>query len=451
MSEPAPEAESRAILDGPAAFTEAVETCLEARRADGRAMAVLIIDCGIIARIDAIWGYPVGDAVRERIADSLYADVLRPGDLVGAPGRDELACLLATVDDPSVPMLAAEKTMRALKSPLWMGEEEIYPHAAIGIAAFPEHGEDAASLLQHAKCACTEASQAVERIAVYDEAGWKRLEQSLVGESRLQAAVQEDALELNYQPQYDLQLGPIMAVQLHLRWRGQATGLVPPRQAYAAADSVGAVVSMVSSILNRALRNVSEFRYRAGLDMLIGFPLPAAALRHAELPEVVERALGTWRLRAGRIVFQISDTRLLRDEPIVRDTLERLKKLGALLCIDDPELDLASLSFLATLPFQTIKLDFSSIPLEAAEPQGQTPAKPPPLARSNAAPASASRGARVAGALIDLAHVLSLQVVAYGVPNEAASGRLKELGCDYVQADFMGPALDAEEFVSRFG
>ncbi len=434
------------------AFTEAVEACLAARQEDGRGMAVLLVDCGLIGRIDAIWGYAVGDAVRQRYADSLIADVLRPGDQIGLMGRDELACLLATVDDPYVPLLAAEKILRALTAPLWMGEEEIYSHPAIGIASVPEDGSDAATLLQRARSASLQALQTRERISGCNEAGLKALESSLMIESRLRAAVQEDSFELYYQPQYDLRLGPIMAVQVHLAWRDPAAGLVVATQAYAAAESAGTSVTLLSSILNRSLRNVSEFRYSAGLDLLLGVPLPAFVLRNPDLPEVVERALGTWRLRAGRIVFQVSDTAILETDAACRDNLLRLKRLGVRLCLDDPGASLSSLAFLATLPFQEIRLDLSRMVSVAEAAEAAAPAAvAPATARPNTPPPPPPKSERIPAAFISLAHQLSLEVVACGVPNEAASASLKELGCEYIQADFMGPALDADAFVSRFG
>ena len=432
------------------AFTDAVEACLAARQEDGRGMAVLLVDCGLIGRIDAVWGYAVGDAVRQRYADSLVADVLRPGDQIGLMGRDELACLLAAVDDPSVPLLAAEKILRALSAPLWMGEAEIYAHPAIGIASTPEDGSDAATLLQRARSASLQALHTRERISNCDEAALKALEKSLMMESSLRAAVQEDAFELFYQPQYDLRLGPIMAVQVHLAWRDPAAGLVPVGQAYAAAESAGTTVTLLSSILNRSLRNVSEFRYSAGLDLLLGLPLPAFVLRHPDLPEVVERALGTWRLRPGRIVFQVSDTGILASDAGCRDNLLRLKRIGVRLCLDDPGASLSSLAWLATLPFQEIRLDLSSMVSLAESGESAAPATTaPPTTPARAAPPPKS--ARIPAAFINLAHQLSLEVVACGVPNEAVASSLKELGCEYIQADFMGPALDAEAFVSRFG
>jgi len=129
-------------------FLEALRGRIEERRADGRNLAVLLIECGVIGRIDAVWGYHVGDAVRARVAAALRAGVLRADDLVGDMGRDDLACVLAPVDGPAVALLAAEKSLRALNSPFWIGEEEVFAGPAIGIAMCPEHGDEPESLLQ---------------------------------------------------------------------------------------------------------------------------------------------------------------------------------------------------------------------------------------------------------------------------------------------------------------
>jgi diguanylate cyclase (GGDEF)-like protein len=135
-------------------FPEALRGEVEKRRADGANLAVLLIECGVISRIDAVWGYHVGDAVRDRVIASLSTDVLRPGDFVGEMGRDDFACVLSPVEGPAVALLAAKKSLRALNTPFWIDEEEIFANPAIGIAMYPAHGDQAETLLQRAKSAC---------------------------------------------------------------------------------------------------------------------------------------------------------------------------------------------------------------------------------------------------------------------------------------------------------
>lgn len=424
-------------------FLAALDACLAARRTDGRGLALLAIRCPLITEADAAWGRPVGDAVRERLADALRGEVLRETDLLGSFGRDELSCLLATVDDPSVPQLAAEKMLRVISTPVFLGDEEVYPAATIGIASAAQTDDlEPGMLLQQAQCACLDALRQGSTIGEYSPASAGLRAARLIEQSRLRAAIQDDTLELLYQPRFDLRLGPMVATQIHLCWQNPAEGLISAQDAFAAAQDSGNVANLLSSILNRTLRNISEFRYRAGLDLMLGIQLPATALQVEELPDVVERALGTWRLRPGRLIFQVGAMAALARHPALQETLLRLKKVGVLLGIDDPALELGGLGTIAALPFQFIRLDFAGMPLDAAE----APAGNPPANNARPDPVRA-----LSGALVELAHRLGWQVIGSGAADEAAAGRLKAMGCDYLQADFMGPPLDADAFVARFG
>ncbi|BAO30611.1 putative bifunctional diguanylate cyclase/phosphodiesterase [Sulfuritalea hydrogenivorans] len=428
MSDPAAESGAASAADA-TSLREALDRAIEARRADGGNLAVLLIECGVISRIDAVWGYQVGNAVRDRVTAMLRADVLREGDVVNEMGRDDFACLLSTVDGPAVTLLAAQKSLRVLSTPFWIGEEEIYANPAIGIAMYPAHGDQAETLLQRAKSACTRAHDLTGRIADYAEERDNSGAAKLLYENRLRTAVSEDALELVFQPQYDLRRGQVMGAEGLLRWPDPALGMVRAEDAFAAAELADRVPDLVSSILNRALRNVSEFRYSAGLDLRIGIKLPARALRHADLVDVVQRALGTWSRRPGTLIMEIGETSVLGAEPVTRETLGKLKEAGIKLSIDDPDLAVSSLFWLATMPFQEIKIDVSAM--------GDLAGTPKP--------------ARILQSFIELAHHLKLDVVATGAADEATEAKLKELGCDYMQADFKGPALDPLNFVERYG
>jgi diguanylate cyclase (GGDEF)-like protein len=410
-------------------FRDALQARIELLRAGGGSLAVLLIECGVIDRIDAVWGYHVGDAVRARVAATLRAEVLRPDDLIGDLGRDDFACALSTVESPELASLAAEKSLRALDTPFWIGDEEIFAGPSIGIAICPKDGDGADLLLQRAKSACVIARGLSSRICVYAEGRENPEAARLLYENQLRVAVVEDALELVFQPQYDLRLGQIMGVESLLRWRDAARGVIPAEDAYAAAEAAGAVAELVSSVLNRALRNCSEFRYSAGLDLRVGVNIPGRTLLHAELPELVERALLTWNLRPGRLVLEIGETSVLEADAVARGTLCGLRDLGVKLSIDDPHLAAASLFGLANLPFHEIKLDVA-------------------IASDRA---DGSKSERILQSLVELAHHLQLEVVAVGVADDLAAARLTEFGCDFMQADYKGPALDPAGFVARFG
>jgi diguanylate cyclase len=408
-------------------FLDRLRHCIEQRRADGQSLALLLVDCGVVGRIDALWGYQAGDAVRARIVASLRAGVLRPDDFAGELGRDDLACVLSAVEGPQLALLAAEKSLRTMSAPLWLGEAEVYASPSVGIALFPATADSAETLLQQARSACAAAAGLSGHVALYDIGQISR-ESPLVEEGRLRSAIADDTLELVFQPQFDLRFGQMMGVEAMLRWRDGKRDLVSMRDAVAAAEAAGLVSKMISSLLNRALRNCSEFRQRAGLDLRIAINLPARGLLEPGLPELVERALRTWSLRPGRLVLEIEDVSALEAHAQAQAAILRLHQTGVKLSIDDPHASLSSLFWLATMPFQELKIDLSI----ARDWFGQ------------------ARSEGVLRSLIELVHHLELHVVATAVADDAAAARLLELGCDFMQADFKGPPVDPEEFVVRF-
>ena len=417
------------VFADPAQFALRLSEVIAERQADGRALAVLVVDFGFVGRVDATWGYPAGDAIRQHIVNMLCNEVLRPNDFMGTLGRDELAFVLSTVEGLPVALLAAGKSLRTLTSPFWIGDEEIYATPAVGVALFPLHGEQSGTLLQRAKNACSLARSDPQRIAGYDPEYDLLAESNLLAENRLRTAIAENRLELMFQPQYDLRLGPIMGAEAILAVANPAVALIEAEKAYAAAEGLGRISDLLSSTLNRALRNVSDFRYSAGLDLRIYLRLPSMALRTVELVDVIQQSLSTWSRRPGTLVLGISQTSALLGDEAALDTLRKIKEIGVKLAIDDPFTRISSLFRLVELPFQEIRIDVSGV----------------------GNPDSAPKSERILKAVIDLAHQVRLGVLAVGVPDDAAAERLKALGCDYLQAEFRAPAVDPLAFVERYG
>lgn len=417
-----------AKISGLGAFMQQLGDCVEARRADGRQLALLFVDCGIVGRIDGVCGYTVGDGVRDRLSARLRSEVLREQDLLGDPGRDEFACALASVQSGGVALLAAEKILRTLDAPLWVDAEEVYARPAVGIALFPDHGQGAVELLQRARVASRAARERPERLALYaaeqerDEAGL------LLYENRLRAAIAQDALHIVFQPQRDLRSGLIVGAESQLRWRDARLGAVPVEKAIAAAESAGLVNEVTLWLVNGALRNCREFRDAAGLDLRVGVKISARSLRQPDLPEFVASALQTWNLRPSRLTLEITETALLARSLESVETLQRLRAAGVRLCLDDAGAGYASLAWLATLPFHELKIDLASVGNIAEAPQKLA------LVQS----------------LIEFAHRLKLEVVVSGVEDQATAALLKALRCDILQGTFVGAPLDAAGFVKNY-
>jgi predicted signal transduction protein with EAL and GGDEF domain len=430
-----PRAEGGAFSVTDGTFIEQLHAALAERKADGQGLALLVVHFGLVGRADAHYGYEIGDAVRARLIATVRNDVLRPGDFLGEFGRDQVACVLAPLADPQMALMAADKLRRALHEPLWLGEDEVYASPAIGIATHSGDIDDARALMRQARTACVTAAELPDRIALYDVAqdGSAAL---LVREGRLRSAVVGDALEIVFQPQFDLRFGQIMGMESLLRWPDGTRELVPMQDAIQAAEAIGIVDRLLSSLLNRALRNCAEFRQRAGLDLRVAVNLPARALLMNDLPELVERALRTWGLRAGRLMLEIEGIPLLQARAEARATLQKLYEMGVKLSIDDTGAPGSSLFFIATMPFHEMKIDLSGV---TNLPQVET-------AEGETLP----RSGMVLKSLANLAHQLGLEVTVIGVPNETVAGQLAALGCDFMQGDYRAAPADPEEFVRLY-
>jgi diguanylate cyclase (GGDEF)-like protein len=412
-------------------FLDRVQMRLEWARHQGVGVALLVVDCGLVDRADAVWGFAIGDAIRKHIYSRLREEVLRKDDFLASVGRDDICCVLAPIDGVEMALLAAEKVMRAAGTSLWAAEDEVYAQPTIGVALFPEHGDTVHLLLQRAKGASRFARALPGRIALHDEGREADTTARFLDEHRLRAAIADEKLELLFQPQFELRSDRVMGAEAMLAWPGatEATGSLNAGLVYTAAESAGMVDTLVSSFLNRALRNCSEFRYAAGLDLRVSLNLSARTLLWPVLPDLVERALRTWALRPSRLVLEFSDTAVLHDDASAREGIGRLKELGVRLAIDDSALAIEALFGLAQLPFQELKISLGDVGDLAQQ----------------------SIHERIVRAMIDLAHQLRLDVCATSVNEPALAERLTALNCDYAQGSYKGPAVAAERFVERYG
>lgn len=416
-----------AIATGYPRFIEELGRQMQARREDGRSLAVLLVDCGIVARLDALFGYDRGGEARERIARRLRVAVLRAGDLLAELGRDEFAVLLSVIGGAGVAQLAAQKVLRTLDMPVSVGDTDLFARPAVGIALFPGHGEDAQALLLNAKHASQGARDSVERFALHGERPESPDTRALLHEARLRTAVDEGHFSLAFQPQFDPRSRRIVGIESLLRWRDPDLGVVPPGRALQIAESAGLLNELTWWVVSSALRQQAAFRER-GLDLTLSINVSPSTLCEPDLADYVDRALRTWGVPAERLILEITETAMVTASDSVAETLQRLKATGVRLSIDDFGTGYSSMYYLATLPLDEIKIDLSFVRDMLQVPQHE----------------------RIVRSIIDLAHNLSLTVVAEGVEDAAVWERLAELDCDRIQGYFASRPLEPDELLERF-
>ena len=407
-----------------ASFMEIFRTAIETHKQDGKHLALLLLQVGKTEQIDRQLGLQKGEAFMLRVTRRMREGVLRKQDQLGRISRDQFACLLPRIAGEGVAILAANKVLGALEAPIPLGDRSFDTDAVIGIAVFPEHGSDPQTLVRNAKLAVREARNAPGRTVVYDPAHGASEDREMRYESRLRMALEQGTLGLVFEPQVDAQSGRIGGLDCILRWTDTELGEVSEAQALQTAETSGVIHELTWWIFNNALRQGAEFA-RAGLECKLGLKVSASGLLQPDFPEFVDRALRTWGVPPGRVVIGIHETAIAGDLGPVKDALSRLKRLGVRLGIDGFATGASSLSNLAQLPFDELKLSASFVTdMQRSEIHN-----------------------KLVRALVRLARDLGFRLTAEGVNDGQTVVALLGIGCERVQGAHVSEPLTAQDIL----
>ena len=396
------------------------QTLLTCQR-DGRPFGLLLIDLDRFKDVNSALGHRLGDLLLRQVGQRLRG-ALRASDTVARLSADEFAALLPGAD-LSGATLAAVKLLDAIQQPMLLEGHNVELSAGIGIALFPEHGEDADSLLRHADVAMETAKRDGDGYMLYSAAQDRedipgRL--TLVGE--LRRAIEQRELVLYYQPKIDVRRGRISGVEALVRWRHPERGLVPPDQFIPLAEQTGLIKSLSRWVLDEALRQCHIWD-EAGLTLAVNVNLSMWNLHDPRLPEIVAELLAAWQVPAERLWLEITESAVMANPARAMQVLERLRALGVRIAIDDFGTGYSSLGHLKRLPVDELKVDKSFVMDMAAD----------------------SSDAAIVRSTIDLAHNLGLEVVAEGVEDRTTMDLLTSLHCDGAQGYYLSRPLPAED------
>lgn len=428
------EIEYQALHDGltglpnRALFQDRAEQAVLAAARDGTRFAVLLIDLDRLKEVNDALGHDSGDLLLQQAGRRLL-DRTRASDTVARLGGDEFAVLARAVDGPPAAVALARDIRTMLEEPFRLDGLTLQADASIGIAVYPEHGNDSGALIRHADVAMYSAKEAQSGIEVYrpehDQTSVARLR--LLGE--LRHAIEDGQLVLDYQPKVELESGDVRSVEALVRWRHPRHGLLGPDRFIALAEGTGLIRPLTRYVLDAAVRQCREWE-DAGLAVCMAVNLSGRDLLDVELPDEVAAILARWSLDPRRLELEITERTILGDPTRARAVLDRLKEIGVRLAIDDFGAGYSSLGYLKRLPLDVLKIDRSFV----------------------ASMETSDDDAVIVRSTIDLAHNLGLRVVAEGVESESVRAALAARGCDAAQGyHFARPmaAAELEEWLIR--
>ncbi len=406
---------------------------------------VMLLDLDGFKEINDTLGHHVGDELLRHIALRLQriirasSTIARVGDeneqqnggmvqlqaeetTVARLGGDEFAILLPNLGGVEGAVAVARRVTEALEPPAEIDGNLIVVAGTLGLAMFPEHGDDAVVLLRRADVALYVAKHIQSDFAVYDPTYDRHSVKQLALKADLRSAIEEDQLQLYYQPKLDLEKGCVASVEALVRWQHPEQGVIPPGQFILLSEQRGLSGPLTEWVIRKALEQYKAWREQ-GVDLRVAVNLSSRVLYDLSLPAKIEKFLVNAQLSPAALALEITEEATTLDPERAVTILQRLDEMGISLSIDDFCTGHSSLSYLKRLPVDEIKIDRSFI-MEME---------------------SAGNDAKIVHATIDLAHNLGLKVVAEGVESERILTMLRTLNCDYAQGFQVSEPMPAQQ------
>jgi diguanylate cyclase (GGDEF)-like protein len=398
--------------------TRAAQAVRESRTAGWR-VAVLLMDLNRFKEVNDTLGHQQGDTLLRQVAARLRASS-PPAATIARLGGDEFVVLIPQIRSAREAEQVAIEIQLAMQQPFQVDELQLAVTGAIGIAVTPDHGDDPATLLQHADIAMYQAKEGRDSgVQLYDNRDNQHSHRRLALASALKEALDGGELSVHYQPKADLRTNRVVGVEALLRWEHPRYGAVPPDEFIPLAESTGLMRRLTAFVLRESLEQLARWHELGFTELHVAVNLSARSLIDLELADEIQELLVATGVPAANLTLEITETQMMADTSRTLVVLERLNELGTQISIDDFGTGYSSLTYLKRLPVHEVKIDRSFVDTMSSDDANAT------IVRS----------------IIDLGRNLSLRVVAEGVEDGITWEALAALDCDIAQGYFLSKPI----------
>ena len=404
-------------------FRDQLERAIVRARRSGAMLAVMFLDLDRFKPINDTLGHDVGDNLLKEVAQRIKTCV-RGSDTVARMGGDEFTVLLEHLDSERSAQIAATKTLEALRHHFAFAGRTVSVTCSIGVAVYPEAGQDAETLIQSADAAMYKAKkEGKDHVKFHTPDMSEQARERRTLESGLRRALEKDELSLEYQPIIQIATGKVLGVEALLRWHSREFGTVDPMDFIAMAEETGLIVPIGEWVLHNVCAQMSRLRARGVPEVRLAVNFSARQFRQADFAVLVEELMHKSGFQKCPLVIEVKEAVLMEDFPHCEKQLAALKEMGIKISVDDFGTGFSSLGYLKKIPVDTLKIDRSFV-------QDLK---------------NGSDAAEIASAIIALAHSLHMEVVAEGVETQHQMAYLKSKGCEAAQGYFFSAPLSAQD------
>jgi len=384
-------------------------------------------------RLVSTFGYALCDELVVAVVDRLQ-NGLRSTDVISMLSTEhslsritsnEYGLLLSSLSNTTSAMIVVTRLKRLFSEPFRLGDEKVYVGAAIGIAISSRSGQKASSLFAEASEACQAALLKPEKVShVFASSRLHEASDDYIRlEADLHEALDNHAIETWFQPKFDLALRRVVGMEALIRWNHETRGFVSPQLFVAVAEANGMIDKLSQLVLKATLQQIVIWRSMGFDDLKVSINISPMQLRAESLVGDTIKALEEAGVEGRQLEIELTETSVLDNPEQARHALGKLREEGVGVSIDDFGTGYTSLSLLADLPLDVVKID--RLFIKAVE--------------------TSARSRAVVDSVISMAHALNLRVVGEGVETNAQLEIMSQLGCDEVQGYLISKAQPADK------
>jgi diguanylate cyclase (GGDEF)-like protein len=383
--------------------------------------AVCFIDLNRFKDVNDTLGHHVGDDLLLEVSKRIKSK-LRKDDTVARLGGDEFALILRNIAAENA-RLIAENILQEIEAPLLVGGHKLFISGSMGIAMFPQHGDNVQVLLKNADVAMYAAKRVGTNLEFYDNNQEVFTRDNLALTHDLREAIDHDQLELYYQPKYDIATQKVVGVEALLRWNHPVIGYIPPLDFIQLAEYSSLIHALSKWIMHRAFSDSAELT-RYGADFTISINLSAHYLQDPKFESDIDELLEQTNVNASKFILEVTESAVFINSVNTNQLLKRLTDIGFRISVDDFGTGYSTLTHLRRFPISELKIDRSFVDKIVTD----------------------AEDASIVDAMIGLGESLDIDVVAEGVETQEVLEMLRKFGCHTIQGFLICKPIPLSEF-----
>jgi predicted signal transduction protein with EAL and GGDEF domain len=411
-------------------------------RRTGKSVAVFFFDLDEFKKINDSFGHSAGDELLVSVGKRLKS-YLRPNDIIGRIGElvnedkkhtenylariggDEFTFIIPDISDKKITTGVAERVLSLFKEPFQISDREMFISTSIGIAFYPDDGDDLESLLKNADTAMYKAKEVGKNTFRYYSSDMNKEAKARINiENKMRYAIKNNEFQLYYQPQYNIDKGQLTGMEALIRWEDKDLGFVSPVDLIQLAEETGIIIDIGEWAIHTACRQGKIWHDQGFESLQMGVNLSVRQFFDLNLVDKIRSAIESTQFNPSSLELEITETAMMYDPDRAIDIVRELKQMGVKIALDDFGTGYSSLIHLKLFPIDKLKIDQMFI--RNADFEG--------------------RDGIIISSIIDMCHKLNIEAVAEGVETKDSLEFLKSIKCHLVQGFYLSQPLCVEKF-----